>query len=331
MKPDDDSRRRLLLAMAIIAVITVAHFLVGTGNHFLHGVHITLGVLYLFPVLQGAMARGLAGGIGVSILVSALYFAHLRIVWGSSPLRNMDQFAMIAAYLFVGISSGALISLADRRRAERDAVIAKARFGQMLEGLHGLTMALGERNPETLEHSVRVADLAVRIGQRLGLDDARLQQLRLAGLLHDVGKIGMPDDVLLSDGPLSDEQRVRMNKHVESATQMIRRIPEADAIADIVEGHHETPDGTGYPHGLPGDQILPESQILRVADVFDAMTSERSYQAARSPEAALETLQRMAANRKVDPASVAALTDLLREGLGESQSVTDVSNAQRRS
>ena len=288
------------------AVITATHFLLGTRTHSFHGAHILFGSLYMFPILIGALGFGLRGGLATAVSVMGLYALHILVSWSGRPMANPDQWAMLGAYLFVGVSAGALVRQTERRRWERDEVIMRSARGETIRGLSALATALGARDPETLHHSERVADLCERIGARMGLSQDERHELRLAGLVHDIGKIGIPDDVLFSNGQLDEAQRARMHEHPARAAAMIRSVYLGDRIAAIVETHHECPDGTGYPKGLIGDQIPRSARILRVADVYDALNHERRYKSEMDADHALQMMQDMTGT-KIDSASFAAL------------------------
>jgi len=193
-------------------------------------------------------------------------------------------------YVVVGLTAGQLVHTANYRKWQRDEVISKSQRTEMVQGLTGLLTALGVRDAATLAHSRRVAAIAVRIGEQMGLDSVVVNDLRLAGLVHDIGKAGVPDDILFKDGSLTEEQTVVMRSHVDLAVSMLRAIPGTDTIARIVSQHHECPDGSGYPRGLRAKAIDPAASILRVADVYAALTEPRPYHTPTDTSAALARL-----------------------------------------
>ena len=151
--------------------------------------------------------------------------------------------------------------------------------------IRALAAALDARDPYTAGHSDRVSVLSVAIGRALALPADDLEVLRLGALLHDIGKIGVPDDVLRKPGR-ADRRGVRTIKtHPALGARILRSVPFLAQHIPIVELHHERPDGRGYPHGLRGDDIPLAARIVHVADAYDAMTSARAYRAAR-PSAA---------------------------------------------
>ena len=151
------------------------------------------------------------------------------------------------------------------------------------------TAALGARDAATLEHCERVSSLSAAIGEELELTPAELETVRLGGLLHDVGKIGVADEVLLKPETLDETGRAAIERHpVLGRTILGRSLPRA--VLDCVAQHHEQPDGLGYPRGLRGDQISPSASIVRVADVFDSLTREQPWRAPITEDAALREL-----------------------------------------
>ncbi len=149
------------------------------------------------------------------------------------------------------------------------------------------------RDPYTAGHQKRVADIAVLIGEKMGLSQDRLQGLHMAGMVHDIGKVAIPAEILTKPTALTDLERKMVQGHVESGYQILKDVPFKWPIADMVRQHHERIDGSGYPLGLKGDQILLESKILAVADTIEAMASHRPYRAARSIEATFEEIKRL--------------------------------------
>jgi putative nucleotidyltransferase with HDIG domain len=160
--------------------------------------------------------------------------------------------------------------------------------------IRALAAALDARDPYTAGHSERVSVLSVAIGRVLRLPDADIEVLRLGALLHDIGKIGIPDHVLRKPGPLTDEEFEAITAHPVVGARILRTIPFLLPHVDIVELHHERPDGRGYPKGLRGDDIPLLARIVHVADAYDAITSARAYRQGRSSAEALRELWRCA-------------------------------------
>ena len=175
-----------------------------------------------------------------------------------------------------------------------------------LGAIRALAAALDARDPYTAGHSERVSALSVMIGREMELGDEEIDVLRLGALLHDIGKIGVPDEVLRKPGALTAEEFEQIKRHPGLGARILRQVPFLSPHLPIVELHHERPDGKGYPFGLRADDIPLAARIVHVADTFDAITSARAYRPARGAAAAIAELQRYAGTQ-FDPASVNAL------------------------
>jgi HD-GYP domain-containing protein (c-di-GMP phosphodiesterase class II) len=139
-------------------------------------------------------------------------------------------------------------------------------------------------------HSTRLAEWGMRVGQELGLEERQLQNLEVAALLHDIGKVGIPDAILRKPGKLTDEEYGLMKKHPEYGWAVLRMLPGFERAALDILHHHEMVDGKGYPAGLKGDEIPIVSRIVCVIDAFDAMVSSRPYRQGLPPEEAIRRL-----------------------------------------
>ncbi|GBC99447.1 3'3'-cGAMP-specific phosphodiesterase 3 [bacterium HR17] len=175
--------------------------------------------------------------------------------------------------------------------------IDKAQTHQALQELfwdlvRAIVAMLDARNPYTRGHSERVTEFAVAIAREMGLSDEDCERIRLAGLLHDIGKVGIPDAVLLKEGLLTDVEFAVMKQHPEIGYRILAPIKRMRPYLGGVRYHHERLSGKGYPLGLKGDEIPLDARILAVADVFDALTSDRPYRAALEPSAAIEIIRR---------------------------------------
>jgi HD-GYP domain-containing protein (c-di-GMP phosphodiesterase class II) len=146
------------------------------------------------------------------------------------------------------------------------------------------------RDPYTVSHQRRVTQIACAIGKEMGLSEDRLRELRIAGTLHDLGKIAIPSDLLSKPGELSTLEFALLKTHPQVAYNILKPIEFPGRTVEIILQHHERLDGSGYPQGLQGDEILLEARILGVADVMDAMTSHRPYRASLGLAETLEEL-----------------------------------------
>jgi putative nucleotidyltransferase with HDIG domain len=308
--PASAARARAAALALALAGITAAHLLVSVRTHREHVLHVLFAGLYLLPVVASAAWFRLRGAILTAGAASAAYAAHVFISWRGQPMENVNQVAMIGVFLFVGVAAGVLAEREERERTRRLESERRAERAAIIQGIAGLSNALGFRDEGTRAHSERTARLAVGVGTRLGLDAERLEVLRLAALMHDVGKIGVRDDVLFKPDELTPQERATIERHPAVAAEILRPIHGAERIAEIVLSHHECPDGSGYPRGLAGDQIPLEARILRVADVFSALREDRPYKAGMSPSRAVAWMQGLAGT-KLDRDAFEALRDAL--------------------
>lgn len=156
--------------------------------------------------------------------------------------------------------------------------------------IDALIAAVEAKDKYTQGHSQRVSKYAVEIARYLGLDMSRIEELKIAGILHDIGKIGISDNILLKEGPLTNDEYSKIKEHPMISKRILLPVGLSDRILNAIECHHERYDGRGYPNGFTGDKVQIEAQIISVADAFDAMTSNRSYRKALSPEIAIKEL-----------------------------------------
>jgi putative nucleotidyltransferase with HDIG domain len=179
--------------------------------------------------------------------------------------------------------------------------------------VRALASAIDARDPYTLGHSVRVGELAACIGRELGLSSVQVQDLEIGGYLHDVGKIGIRDSVLLKQGTLSKEERDLIEEHPLIGLQIIQPIDLPDGVRDFVGLHHERLDGSGYPYRLRGEDVPLFSRIGAVADMYDALITERPYKHALSVQEVLDVLSREADAGRLDSLIVNILESLAYE------------------
>ncbi len=175
--------------------------------------------------------------------------------------------------------------------------------------LEALTSAIDAKDPYTCGHSQRVSELSLALARRIGLDPAQLETIRISGLVHDIGKIGVPERVLLKASRLTDEEFALIKLHPEIGHRILRDIPLLSEALPGVMHHHERWDGRGYPAGLAGEDIPLIARIIGVADAFDAMSSSRTYRAAM-PRSTVLTEIRDNAGKQFDPDLASAFLEL---------------------
>jgi diguanylate cyclase (GGDEF)-like protein/putative nucleotidyltransferase with HDIG domain len=274
-----------------------------------------------FALLLAGHDEGMALAAANSILtrISAVEFDHIGRVTVSAGL---------ATFPVQGHGRDELIRLADsalywakehgknRVRLYRPDVVELAELKRLADGpdkaaryraAASLAKAVDARDTYTGSHSERVSELAARVASRLGLEPEQVELTRLAGSLHDLGKLAIPEEILRKPGALTDSERLVLERHPQIGFRMLDSLG-VDPVADLVLHHHERWDGAGYPDGLQGEEIPLGARIIFVTDAFDAMTSDRIYRPKRSSDAALAELERCAGSQ-FDPAIVAAFTE----------------------
>jgi diguanylate cyclase (GGDEF)-like protein/putative nucleotidyltransferase with HDIG domain len=238
--------------------------------------------------------------------------------------------AGIATFPTQAPSRGELVRLADsalywakehgknRAHVYRPDVVELAELRRLAHGpdraarfraAESLAKAVDLRDTYTGSHSARVAELAAKVASRLGLDQESIELARLAGSLHDLGKLAIPEEILRKPGPLTDPERLVLERHPQIGFRMLDSLG-IEPVAEWILHHHERWDGTGYPDGLPGPMIPLGARIIFVVDAYDAMTSDRVYRGRLSARAALAELQRCSGTQ-FDPDVVDALAEEL--------------------
>jgi putative two-component system response regulator len=177
-----------------------------------------------------------------------------------------------------------------------------------------LARTIEARDPYTHGHCERLGRYAVALGQTLGLGDPALKALWLGGSLHDLGKIAVPDRILLKRGPLTREERDEIQAHPIAGEALLQGLKSLDAVRPIIRHHHERWDGTGYPDGLRGEAIPLEARIMAVVDVYDALVTARPYKNPLPHEEAAGILLRETAAGSWEPKVVSSFLELLRDG-----------------
>jgi HD-GYP domain-containing protein (c-di-GMP phosphodiesterase class II) len=267
------------------------------------------------PILVNRIQQGSPFGYlgrNVRNLVAAPLQRQDRVMgWVGCLNKSGDEFTTADSKLLNSIASQTAVFL------ENTALFNDVR-GLMMGLLHALTSAVDAKDTYTRGHSQRVAVLSREIARMAGLPETAVDRIYMAGLLHDVGKIGVAEAVLRKPGRLTDDEFDQMKRHVEIGAHILADIKQ---VADLVPGvlhHHERYDGKGYPHGLAGQDIPLIARVICVADSFDAMTSNRTYRRALPIEAALVEVRRCAGTQ-FDPLFADAINEL---GADEIRTIT---------
>ncbi|HEY5388639.1 MAG TPA: HD-GYP domain-containing protein [Thermoleophilia bacterium] len=194
---------------------------------------------------------------------------------------------------------------------------------QLRRTVEGAVLAMSHvvetRDPYTAGHERRVSELATALAAQMGMEGAQLDGLRLAGLIHDIGKVAVPAEILAKPGRLSAVEFNLIKQHPESGFEILAAIDFGRPVAEMVLQHHERLDGSGYPRALSGEDVLLEARILAVADVVEAMCSHRPYRAALGIEAALDEV-RSGAGTRYEAAAVEACEKVFAEGFAFTES-----------
>ncbi len=247
----------------------------------------------------GALALPLIGGDGALGVLAV--FAAASDAFGSAEVKLMEELAADLAYGIVAL----------RTAADRDHHLA--RYGQAMQGaVTAIARTLEMRDPYTSGHQQRVANLAVAIAREMGLDDQRVEGLYFGGIIHDIGKIAVPAEILVKPSLLTDIEFMLIQDHPRAGHAIVKDIEFPWPVAEMVLQHHERLDGSGYPQGLKGEEILLEARILAVADVVEAMSSHRPYRPSLGLEPALAEIGKGMGNR-YDPVVAEACLRLFRE------------------
>jgi diguanylate cyclase (GGDEF)-like protein/putative nucleotidyltransferase with HDIG domain len=182
----------------------------------------------------------------------------------------------------------------------------------VMDTLTSLALAVDSKDQFTQGHSHKVSSYAVLIAEAVGMSGLEIEEIRLAGMLHDVGKVGILESILNKNAPLNPDEWEAMKRHVEYGAKLLEPLRGTERIRKMVVHHHEFFDGSGYPEGLAGDHIPLGARILAIADAYDTITSERTYKKARTPEEAFQELDRCG-NAQFDPVLVRKFISRLRE------------------
>jgi hypothetical protein len=248
--------------------------------------------------------------LGVA-LVSQMLLSFMELGWWIGHAMELLGVVMVGVPVALDVHRGA----ASRPLAGdlRGAEVVTAEEAFLGSNVRALLSHLAGKDAYTELHTRRVALRAVQVGEQLGLKGGRLRSLAIGGMLHDIGKLSVPTEILQKPGPLTDDEYAVIRRHPEWGRSLVRELGGfAAGVERLVMDHHERLDGSGYPRGLSGEELDLETRIMAVCDVYDALMSQRVYREAWSQEAALHMLREQSGTA-FDPRCVAALETVLEE------------------
>lgn len=301
-----NAKRKIIVLVLLTGMIALFHYLTPTEPHDYHKIHIVLRKLYFLPPVMAAAWFGLRGACITASAVSLLFILHAFLDWPGNYMEQANQVGELVGFWMAGVIPGWLF---DKQRT-----LLQELANANEETLLGLVSALDLREHNTRLHSQRVRDYTDLLARRFGVDEKSRREIGFGALLHDVGKIAVPDHILLKPDNLTDDEWQEMRKHPEAGYRIVKRIGFLKEAAEIVHAHHERYDGKGYPRGLKGEEIPLGARLFMVADVYDALTSQRPYKAAMSHE---DSVADIAKNKgsQFDPAVVVAFMAISPEEL----------------
>jgi HD-GYP domain-containing protein (c-di-GMP phosphodiesterase class II) len=290
----DDSSPRLIIGPVLLGIASVA--LVGIGDN------VMVGMSFLFLPAAVVMVF-----FWDDFIVKLAIMVPLTIVYVAVPAIWGSQAALIEALTTLPLLLGTSMILGAMFNRFRTASVEHARFRGTITAL---LMALDARDDHTAEHSSEVLSLVMAVCEDLGLETKDTLHTADVALLHDIGKIGIPNEILDKTSPLSDDEWTVMRRHPLIGERILNEVPGFETVANAVRHEHERWDGTGYPDGLKAEEIPVASRIVLACDAFQAMISERPYRDPLSEAQAREQL-RMNSGTQFDPSVVSALLSAL--------------------
>jgi HD-GYP domain-containing protein (c-di-GMP phosphodiesterase class II) len=310
--------RYIIILVLLVFAWFVVYFMNGTNAPFAH--------FFYFPIIVAGLFLGIKGGITVGVIAGVLTGPLMPEHVGDSVSQPLSFWlARLGFFVVFGGFAGKLFSSLNRKtkqvflqkedleiknkeiteqrdeinkkkceiEKQRDEIedkneeIRQIGFGMV----EALVKAIEVRDSYTSGHCQRVSDMSVRIGERMGLEQQELVYLKWSGMLHDIGKIGIPEEILNKEGRLTDYEYDVMKQHPALGAKILSDVPHAEHILEGVLHHHERMDGKGYPEALSGDDIGLQARILAVSDVWDALTSKRAYREAMLYPNALQIME----------------------------------------
>lgn len=288
---------RILLTFLALALVFALQFIIILIDPRYHDV---LRHLYYLPIILGGYFLGPAGGVFFGVVSSIASSIHIIL---HSNVLIMD----LALQLIIFCLTGGFIGYLSEGERKRRIMLEKS----SMEFMKALSNSIDARDPYTKGHSLRVAGIARKIGMEMGLGERDLDLIYQAGLLHDIGKIAVPDNILKKPGKLSEEEYKVIKHHPSEGETILINVEMLKNLIPVVKSHHERYNGKGYPDKLREENIPLMARIIAVADAFDAMTSDRTYRVGRDIPSAVEEIEKNAGGQ-FDPQVVKAFKEVVR-------------------
>lgn len=284
------------------------------------GTILTYALLWLAIFRFVQLYRQHPSPVILAVLASTLLFMQTVVTMTNTNLWDVSwwfhHLMLFLAFVVVVVGIGAQFRRKSTLRGVLEGLLLRDSIEQVereyTDAIIALVAAVEARDPYTHGHSANVAKISEQIGRRLGLRGEALEMLHLSALLHDIGKLGIPDQILLKPGTLTDEEFDIIKEHPLRGVDIASKIGSLRDCVPGIRSHHERLDGSGYPDGLIGDDVPLFARIIAVADCFDAMTSERPYRGPLSVAEVLQTI-RSESGSKLDPHAVEALMEVVKE------------------
>lgn len=310
-----NSKGKLMVLIILSGIITLLHFIVPTDQHSFHILHIILRKLYFLPPVIAAVWYGFRGAVYITFAITIFFSYHAILDWPGNYMEQANQGGELISFWVVGLVAGLLF--------ERERTLLKNLVQANEETLLALVSALDMKEHNTHLHSQRVRHNSLLLAEEFGLSATRKQAIGFGALLHDVGKIALPDTILLKSGELTEAEQEIMRNHPSAGYEIVKKIGFLEEAAEIIYAHHERFDGSGYPRGLKGEDIPLGARLFAVVDVYDALTSTRPYHSPLRHEEALALISKESGHH-FDPKVVDAFLNIPYEELDTSLKSTAI-------
>lgn len=287
--------------------------------NYIYSSELSFSLQYFFAALMALFVCFLLNSTLVTIIIAMVQRKKPFTIWlttfkWSAPsFLSMAPLGLLIALIYLNVGLWGLILFLLPLLLSRHSFHSYMSMRQtFLDTIQSLSVAIDAKDPYTKGHSSRVAEYAVALARELKWPEDKIEFFRYIALIHDVGKIAIPESILKKESHLSKEEYSQMKCHAAAGSEVIKDIKFFAEGSDVIKHHHERWDGTGYPDGLKGEQISAGARVLFVADAFDAMTSDRPYRKALSPLTALQEIREGAGNQ-FDPRAVEAFVRIFPE------------------